>query len=471
MALSGRRVRNGDGLVEAWPARLLEKALTSAQCADEDHLQHRVYLLCEAAADCKGELSSSLNKLKQKLNIIDKVSLNNQHISKYNQAVAGLAEEQIKKDFAQLHQWLQKEEENKLHLLKQDKDKKMKELHEQMELRQEMVMSLEERIRLTEGELRTGGDGVQFLMDYKVPSKIQCADEKKPKMNFLINVAKYLGNLKFSIWHKMKQSALYSPVTLDPRTAGQNLTLPFPLITAHFSPAAKEPKPPCVPDHPEGFQPQSSVLSREGFSSGLHCWDIQVGNCNNWTVGVASQDIERRVQSEACPETGLWCISLRDGRLSALTTPPHALPYSSSCPLEKIHVTLDWDSGSLEFHNAGTDTRIFTFTHRFTETVYPYFETTSNTGDLSVVPREVSVSVALEGEIAEDLVSENCEIVSSQTVIQGKSKKTKKRILKPGLVKTQPAKTAQKVQLCEEYHVSLFRLQKSNDSCNQIKHG
>lgn len=77
--------------------------------------------------------------------------------------IAGLAEEQIKKEFEELHQFLQKEEAERLFQLREEKDKNISELQEQSKLLGEMARSLAERIRLTEAELDTGGDGVQFL--------------------------------------------------------------------------------------------------------------------------------------------------------------------------------------------------------------------------------------------------------------------------------------------------------------------
>uniref|UniRef100_A0A8C6SSI9 B30.2/SPRY domain-containing protein n=1 Tax=Neogobius melanostomus TaxID=47308 RepID=A0A8C6SSI9_9GOBI len=334
----------------------------------------------------------------------------------------------------------------------------------------EKVRSLEERIRLTEAELDTGGDGVQFLKDKQEAQKSQCADLRKPKWTFLINVAKHLGNLTYSVWNKMRHSALYSPVTLDPRTAGQGRTVPYPLNALEYSPNSPST---FIPDHPERFHPYSAVLAREGFSSGMHCWDIEVDDCDNWTVGVASQSISRRVQFEACPEVGLWCICLQDGQYLALTTPAQTLSYDMSHPLKRIHVRLDFDSGVLEFNNAENDTRVFAFEHDFTETVYPYFESISKTGSLTVVPQEASVSVTLEGDIVDD-ITENQEIDRSETDSKSREKKTKKCIVKNGLIKTKPTikETPGKIVFSSEYHVSLFRLQKiSAATCNQIKHG
>lgn len=87
---------------------------------------------------------------------------------------------------------------------------------------------------------------------------------------------------------------------------------------------------------------------------------------------MAAQSVSKRSGFEACPEAGLWCISLREGEY--LSAPAQTL---NSHHLSRVRVRLDWDEGTLEFMNADTDTLLFMFRHRFTEKVYPYFESIS----------------------------------------------------------------------------------------------
>ena len=118
----------------------------------------------------------------------------------------------------------------------------------------------------------------------------------------LIDVAKHLGNLQYAVWEKMKYIAPYSqsfsytscslppcslcqslwptflylpaPVTLDPRTAGRSLSVSSELNMVHINRGASEDV--AVPANPERFHPYSCILAREGFDSGVHCWDIEV---------------------------------------------------------------------------------------------------------------------------------------------------------------------------------------------------
>lgn len=127
-----------------------------------------------------------------------------------------------------------------------------------------------------------------------------------------------------------------------------------------------------------------------------------MGDSDNWTIGVAGQSLRRREEFEACPEAGLWAISLQAGQYHALTTPSQILHLDKSHPLRRVRVRLDWDLGQLDFMDVDTDAHLFTFTHRFTEKVYPYFESISICGGLAVLPYGVNVSVRLDPIPVED---------------------------------------------------------------------
>ncbi|XP_008286761.1 nuclear factor 7, brain-like [Stegastes partitus] len=377
------------------------------QCAAVNHAGHRVYLLTEAADDCKEELRTSLTEMKKKVIDFKKVPQTYKHTSKYNQAQAKVTEEHMKKEFEQLHQFLRQEEAARLLALKEEKEEKTLGLEQRMDKMSRVIKSLDERIQLIEEELEAGGDGVEFLQHYQ--NEMNSIDQKKPEIvcRPLIDVAKHLGNLQYDVWNKMEHVAPYIPVTLDPRTAGQSVRLSAGLNSVHISPGPSKAlkrymgEAVAVPANPERFHPYSCILAREGFNAGVHWWDVEVGGCDNWTLGVAAESVSRRAEFEACPEAGLWCISLRDGKYQALTTPSKAIPLAHH--LNRVHVRLNWDGGLLEFTNPDTNAHLFTFKHCFAETVYPYFESISAGGSLALLTQRVNISVGSDCVPVEDI--------------------------------------------------------------------
>ncbi|XP_067438690.1 E3 ubiquitin-protein ligase TRIM35-like isoform X1 [Thunnus thynnus] len=389
------------------------------QCAAVSHEGHRVYLLNEAATDCKEELRTSVNGLKKKKIHYERATRTCEHAAKYNQAKAKLTEEQMHKEFEKLHQFLREEEEVRILALKEEQEEKKRDLKERTNRMSQVIKSLEDKIQLIEEELDTGGEGVTFLQQYQDTAKSTQTGHRELKKicRLLINVAKHLGNIQYAVWDKMKHIAPYTPVTLDPRTAGKSLSVSSELNSVHISPGPSQghEESRSVPANPERFHPYSCILAKEGFSSGVHCWDIEVGDSSNWTVGVAAQSVSRGEEFEACPEAGLWCISLRDGKYQALTTPSQTLHLDKSHHLKRVRVRLDCDEEKLEFMNSDTDAHLFTFRHRFAEKVYPYFETISARGGLAVLAQRVNVSVGSHHVPVEDAAAKETQESESST--------------------------------------------------------
>ncbi|XP_060882696.1 nuclear factor 7, brain-like [Labrus mixtus] len=378
------------------------------QCAAECHAGHRVYLLTEAAADCKEELRSSLNGLQKKMVQFEKASQTCEHAAKHNQAEVKLTEELMGREFELLHRFLREEEAVRLRSLRDEQEEKKRDAEERRDTMTQLIKSVEEKIQLMEEELNADGDGVEYLQvtsfirrdeQVRFLSYIYQSRHKFMRLTLyicfllsacsgslespqvctpLIDVSSHLGNLQHSVWEKLKGIAAYTPVTFDPRAAGPSLRVSPTFNRVTPGPSQGPGGGLCVSDNPERLHPYSCTLSREGFDSGETCWDIQVGDATRWTVGVAAESVSRETKSEVCPEAGPWCISLRDKKYRALTSPSQDLNLDDTVHLSRVRVRLDWEEGTLEFRNADTDTRLFMFRHRFTEKVYPYFESQSD---------------------------------------------------------------------------------------------
>ncbi|XP_054897626.1 E3 ubiquitin-protein ligase TRIM35-like isoform X2 [Poeciliopsis prolifica] len=364
-------------------------------CAADSHARHRVYLSAEAAIDCKEELKTSLIGLDAKIKNFEDVMQACRTTSKCNQSDSHLAEEIVKEEFEKLHRFLREEEAARLHALMEEKEEKSRKAAERINQLNEVISSLEDKIRLTERELQAGGDGTKYLQEYQDMSSTGCG---KPGMIHrpLINVAKHLGNLRYAVWEKMKQIAPYTPVTLDPGTAGRAVRPSSSELRRFHVAAGPRLTAEQLTNEPEHLRPRPGILAGEGFSTGVHCWDMEVGETDSWTVGVAVLSALKTTACDAFPEAGLWCIRLKDGEYQALTTPTQTLDVGGSRHLNTVRIKLDLEGGTVTFVDADKDAPLFTFTHCFTEAVYPYFESSSAGGGVTVLEQRVKISVDSE---------------------------------------------------------------------------
>ncbi|KAM7145522.1 zinc finger protein RFP-like isoform 3-T3 [Macrochelys suwanniensis] len=143
-------------------------------------------------------------------------------------------------------------------------------------------------------------------------------------------------------------------VTLDPDTAHPHLVLSEDWKSVRRGNTRQD-----LPKNLERFDSERCVLGCEGFTSGRHCWEVEVvaGRC--WAVGVARESVGRKGQISCSPEGGIWAVGQWWGHFQALTSPETLLPLSRAP--SRIRVCLDCDRGQVTFIDAGDEAPIFTF--------------------------------------------------------------------------------------------------------------
>ncbi|XP_058257701.1 zinc-binding protein A33-like [Hemibagrus wyckioides] len=350
------------------------------------HTNHKFCPTDEAVTDCKEEIKTALKHLQEKLKIFKDCKLNWSQTAEHIKIQAQHTERQIKKQFEKLHQFLRDEEAVRITALREEEEQKSQMMKEKIEKLSRDISSLSDTIRAIEEEMKA--EDILFLQNYKATVKrAQCTLQHPEELSgALIHVAKHLANLKFRVWEKMQDTVQYIPVTLDPNTVHPTLIVSDDLTSVRFS--DKEQK---LPDNPERFGKYLSILGSEGFNSGTHCWDVEVGDCTWWHVGVMTESAQRK--GDIYFRSGIWFVWYKDCKYGACSTPQTSSHLSVEQKLQRIRVKLDWDSGKLSFSDPLANTHIHTFTHTLTDKLLPYLNVGYKESPLKILPLQFSVRV------------------------------------------------------------------------------
>ncbi len=156
---------------------------------------------------------------------------------------------------------------------------------------------------------------------------------------------------------------------LDPNTA-----LPCLVVSDDLTSVRRSENKQLIPDNPERFDTCPCVLGSEGFNSGTHCWDVEVKESSGWSLGVTTASNQRKGYDFF--DTDVW--SLEYGWFEPFVKQDLKWAgFRVKQDLERVRVDLDYDRGTVSFSDPVTNTHLHTFTSTFTDTLFPFFRSSS----------------------------------------------------------------------------------------------
>ncbi|XP_053181454.1 nuclear factor 7, brain-like [Scomber japonicus] len=365
-----------------------EQRTVCTVCEFSLHHGHNVVPVEQAISDLKDQLRSDIKSLRDKKNKYKQVEETYNEMIEHSKKQLLSTEKQIRAEFNKLHQFLKEEEESRLAALKEEEEQKGKTMSREMKRIQEQISSLSDSISAVEEDLQK--HKVSFLSSYKptqTRARAQCSlSDPQLVSGVLIDEAKHLGNLSFGVWEKMKEKVHFTPVILDPNTASGWLYLSDDLTSVRDEDTHQQ-----LPDNPERNTYYITVLGSEGFSSGKHNWEVEVGDHPSWLVGLAKETADRKGDVDATPEYGFWCLLNRSGKF----TNGLGETVTEKKILQRIRVQLDYNGGEVSFYDLKDETHIYTYRETFTEKLFPYFSVGraggAKTTDIKICQTEISL--------------------------------------------------------------------------------
>ncbi|NXC78171.1 TRI27 protein, partial [Anhinga anhinga] len=157
-------------------------------------------------------------------------------------------------------------------------------------------------------------------------------------------------------------------VTLDPDTANARLVLSRDRRGVRWTDAEQD-----LPTTPQRFDVSCCVLGCQGFTSGTHCWEVEVAGGRTWALGVARCSLLRKGWLEFRTEKGIWVLGRCGNQYRAFTSPITTFPVTGRTG--KVRVALDYGGEQVAFYFAEREPPIFTFQKASFggEGVFPFF--------------------------------------------------------------------------------------------------
>ncbi|XP_075785138.1 E3 ubiquitin-protein ligase TRIM58-like [Pelodiscus sinensis] len=344
------------------------KAICLVCRESQQHREHRVAPLEEAAQAHKARVQQALTLLREKMEAAKRLETKEARKVKEWQEKVQVQRQIIVSEFEKIRQFLSEEEQLLLEKLAKEEEGFMQrawailaDLSEQCSALGKLITELEDKSRQSSVQLL---EWARHSLSRAETARLWEPEARPTDVKTRYSFPEHCLEMR-TMLQRFK-----TDVTLDPETAHMCLELSADRRGVRLREQQR-----AVPPHPKRFDTYRCVLGAAGLGAGRHYWEVEVeaGDKAYWTLGVARASLRRKGWFSLEQEEGVWAVRLLRGQYQALTCPETSLSPSRSPEL--LGVFLDWDRGSVTFYEAEGMEPIFSFATGapFAEPLYPFF--------------------------------------------------------------------------------------------------
>ncbi|KAM7000254.1 tripartite motif containing 105 [Tautogolabrus adspersus] len=272
----------------------------------------------------------------------------------------------VKGEFRALHQILQDEETCVLEQLRREQEEELEKVQHHLEAIELALRELEENMRV----LQQASADTENVVVTELPQLRPCVrTDIAPVFDINAFCNKYMAPLQYITWRKMFKSLKPgpSPLTFDVDTAHPSIYVSRDKTVAVECEAVIQHM-----GHNKRFLQCINVLAAQGFQSGRHYWEIEVGSKTKWDLGVASEAVDRHSRIKLSPESGYWTLRVRNGNEYSAGTQPWSR-LQLGCSPRRVGVFLDCEERRVSFYNTDDMSLLYSFINGPRGKVFPFF--------------------------------------------------------------------------------------------------